>query len=461
MSEPLVCEDSDLQRLLDTVHSQPGAQILYQDTVRRGGLFGFFAREVHRIAYRVAEPGTPAASDDPQAIAAELIDAELLEPVSTGTGTAQLPALEDLLASVDAVESAGGPGQHRAPGAELQRPMPGLPAASQQEEHHDFAALLRSLSAGDPLTADPGGIDPGGIDLVGTDLIGGDLALSDPAAAHPLSAGAPGADVLSEDAPSAADPTGAHPVGSRQSAATAAPKSNVTAFGKPDARARLEMLMHLRQVGVPVSVNPRADTHSLYEALENILEELPAPATPPRGAGEVLAVVGESGPALQAAHTCAAMLRLPRTSIKVAGLPELAGAEPDYSRISGHAEALRLRTELSRADLPSIVVIATDVTEAGSDDRWAAEMLTALCPTAVWAVVDARWKTEDSRAELDRLGRVDALVVHSAQLSASPASVWDLDLPLGLLDGRAASTFAWTGLLFRLLRVGARHRASA
>jgi hypothetical protein len=88
-------------------------------------------------------------------------------------------------------------------------------------------------------------------------------------------------------------------------------------------------------------------------------------------------------------------------------------------------------------------------------------MIAALYPTAVWAVVDARWKTEDSRAQLDRLGRVDALAVHSAQLSASPASVWDLDLPLGLLDGRAASTFAWTGLLFPLLRGAARHRASA
>jgi hypothetical protein len=237
--------------------------------------------------------------------------------------------------------------------------------------------------------------------------------------------------------------------------------SNVTAFGRPDARARLDMLMQLRQVGVPVSVNPGTGTHSLYEALENILEELPAPAVPPRGAGEVLAVVGESGPALQAAHICAAMLRIPRNSIGVAGLPEHASAEADYPWISGQQEALRLRAELSRTDLPSIVVIATDATEAGSDDPWAAEMLAALRPTAVWAVVDARWKTEDSRAQLDRLGQVDALVVHSAQLSASPASVWDLDLPLGLLDGRAASTFAWTGLLFRLLRGGARHRASA
>ena len=51
MPEPLVCEDSSLTRLMETVNETPGARILYQDTVRRGGVFGFFAREVHRVAY--------------------------------------------------------------------------------------------------------------------------------------------------------------------------------------------------------------------------------------------------------------------------------------------------------------------------------------------------------------------------------------------------------------------------
>jgi hypothetical protein len=407
--------------LLASVHSQPGAEILYQDTVRRGGVLGFFAREVHRVAYRVA-PEVGAAVEQ---VAAGGRD----EQAVAGGPAAELPELADLLDSVDAVEI-----------ADQLRTAEAAPAAQPQ---HDFAQLLRSLTEDEPPSA---GLPDRGL-----------LEVSAPEAAVAGLSAVPSAAVPTAAVPSAAVP-GTSP---RRAPARPAAKSNVTALGRPDARARLEMLMQLRHVGVPVSVNPRADTHSLYEALENILEELPAPAVPPRGAGEVLAVVGESGPALQAAHTCAAMLRIPQNSIGVAGLPERAGAELDYPRISGQAEALRLRTELSRADLPSIVVIATDATEAGSDDPWAAEMLAALRPTAVWAVVDARWKTEDSWAQLDRLGQVDALVVHSAQLSASPASVWDLDLPLGLLDGRAASTFAWTGLLFPLLRGSARHRASA
>jgi hypothetical protein len=57
MAEPLVSEDTDLQRLLAAVHSQPGARILYQDQIRRGGWFGFFAHEVHRIAYQLPPAG--------------------------------------------------------------------------------------------------------------------------------------------------------------------------------------------------------------------------------------------------------------------------------------------------------------------------------------------------------------------------------------------------------------------
>ncbi len=471
MPGPLVCEGPDLERLLAQVNAQPGAQILYQDRIRRGGVGGFFAREVHRIAYRVADDGVAedtgaegTGAEDVEATTGRgTIEAWAVEPaVGAGsspaaelyggyaasqptTGTA-LVELDELLASAEAAESAGGAGQHRAPEpAEHQAPEQPAPWQAPAGQ-----PIFGQSIFGQPIFGQP---------IFGQSTVG-------PAAGQPDFAAL--LRTLTEADPEPGGPVAADPVGNVASGrepaverlARPAPKpahaSNVTTIGKPDARARLEMLMQLRQVGVPVSVNPRADTHTLYEALESILEDLPAPAVPPRGAGEVLAVVGESGPALQAARTCAAMLRIPADGIGVAGL-----TGTDYPVISGQAEALRLRTELRRADLPSIVVIATDPTVAGPDDPWAAEMLAALCPTAVWAVVDARWKTEDSRAQLDRLGPVDALVVHSAQLSASPASVWDLDLPLGLLDGRAASAFAWTGLLFPLLRGDARHRASA
>lgn len=215
--------------------------------------------------------------------------------------------------------------------------------------------------------------------------------------------------------------------------------------------------MQLRQVGVPVSVNPSSETHTVYQALEDILAELPAPAEPPRQAGAVLAIVGESTQALRAARTVAAMLRIPADTIGVAGLPP--ETSTGLCQLTGPVEAQRMRERLLTADTPSVVVIATDGASTGPSDPWVGQLLAALAPTASWAVIDARWKTEDSRGYLDRIGPVDALVVHSAELSSSPASVWDLDLPLALLDGRSPTTFAWTGLLSQVLASGARHRA--
>jgi hypothetical protein len=222
--------------------------------------------------------------------------------------------------------------------------------------------------------------------------------------------------------------------------------------------------MQLREVGVPVMVNPRGEAHSLYEALDDILENLPAAPAPPHRAGEVLVLIGDWTPTLRAAQTVAQMLRIREDTIRVAGLAGHPTVRDEsklaYCTISGPSAARLMQSELNAAATTTIIVIATDASTPDPDDPWATELLEAMQPDAVWAVVDARTKTEDIRAQLDRYGPVDAIVVHSAQASASPASVWDLDLPVALIDGRPASTFVWAGLLFRLLRPSARRGAN-
>ena len=61
MAEPLLLEGADLTELVAGIRAEHGeaAQILYHDCVRRGGVLGFFAHEIHRIAYRVDESATP------------------------------------------------------------------------------------------------------------------------------------------------------------------------------------------------------------------------------------------------------------------------------------------------------------------------------------------------------------------------------------------------------------------
>jgi hypothetical protein len=100
----------------------------------------------------------------------------------------------------------------------------------------------------------------------------------------------------------------------------------------------------------------------------------------------------------------------------------------------------------------SLVVVELD--RAGREDArytWTAQVIAALAPCAVWVAVDAGRKNEDLRADLARLGPIDALVVNGAAHTASPATVWDLDLPVALLDGRRATPGAWAGLLLDAL----------
>lgn len=430
MPEPLVCEDSDLTRLMETVQETPGAQILYQDTVRRGGLLGFFAREVHRVAYVAAgdtaelsgpagQAGAHRGSDYSEllAMADSVSDASEGRPAPwTSTGGDPIPPAETeispfaaLLAEADAEEADVNVGRHRS------------------GEGTDFASILsRYTTTGDP------------------------AAEAGPTPALPMSTPAPMPSPAPMPTPAGLELTG-------DGLAGVTPING----GGAQARERLELLMQLRQVGVPVSVNPGTEVRGLYQALEEILDQLPEPVMLPTGPGQLLAIVGEAVPALRAARATAKLLRLPMDDIVVAGLDE--DAASGLRRVNGRRQAARLRQEISDGDLPGIVVVAID--GAGADDTahaWANDLLAALRPDQSWAVIDARWKPEDCHGVLQRLLPVQALVVHGAELSASPASVWDLELPLALLDDRRPSTFVWLSLLLRLVGPAPqRHRATA
>lgn len=396
MPEPLVCENTSLARLMETVHRSPGARILYQDTVRRGGVLGFFAREVHRIAYLPAESGSDTVVEERPDAAADLAGAFV---DGAPTDLADSP-IAGLLAAAEEAEAT-----LRSPGAE-----PGQP---------DFASVLRRYIA-EPESADQ--------------------PVPPPAAQE-------------SQAQDSQQPA--------EVAKPAEPIAEVTPLGSRgrNARNRLELLMQLRQVGVPISVNPTGTVLSPYEALEDILGQLPPPARLPHRAGQLIVLAGDGAAALRAARTLSRMQRLPLRSIITAGLDT--GVGGSSRRISSPEEAMRLRKELADAETPSVLVVATDGAGLGPDDSWPAEMIMALRPDTVWAVIDARWKVEDSQVQLARLPQADALVVHSAELSASPASVWELGLPIGLLDDRRPYSFVWLGMLMRLLGGSSRHRATA
>lgn len=410
MPEPLVCEDTSLARLMETVHRTPGARILYQDTVRRGGVLGFFAREVHRIAYL---PGDQPAGEGSDIDGSDIDGSDISGSVIAG------------------LEIAGDEHRSDVDGALADSPIAGLLAAAEAAEA--AAATLRSPDA-----------EPAQPDFASV------LArhIAEP-------------ELVDQPASENERPAGKNERPAGENRQPAKPIAEVTPLGPRgrDARNRLELLMQLRQVGVPISLNPVGSVQSPYEALEDILAQLPPAARLPYRAGQLIVLVGDGAAALRAARTVSRMQRLPLRSIITAGLET--GVGGTLRRISSPDEAMRLREELADSVKPSVLVVATDGAGLGPDDSWPAEMITALRPDTVWAVIDARWKVEDSQVQLARLPQADALVVHSAELSGSPASVWEMGLPIGLLDDRRPYSFVWLGMLMRLLGDSSQHRATA
>jgi hypothetical protein len=215
-------------------------------------------------------------------------------------------------------------------------------------------------------------------------------------------------------------------------------------------KVRLGVLAALREVGVPVPLSPDASETSLYRAVEQVIQQLPAPPRPPRKAGDILALVGPLSESMKIASVLALELHIPQRSIWVVDPTDTGG---HGQVISGPADAARHADTMCLRETPSIVVVdtAADDTLIDDDVSWCAQILAALSPQAVWAVIDASRKTGDVQAELDRLGPVDALAVYSVTKTSSPATVWDLDVPVALLDGRPASQGVWAALLFDVL----------
>jgi hypothetical protein len=585
VSEPLLSEDTDLERLVANIRAVHGdaATFMYHDSVRRGGVLGFFAREVHRVAYQVADgadesdgatasgpaqPSEPTSWSEPASWSESPIGTEspnwnesaswtestswseptswseapswtpalseqgtpsvggealgpisLAPPVATHAAETAVPDAEPASARPFEIVGALSPsdiaeraarlygqeppraaGAHRAePQLEASALLEVLAAAEAAENRaafselpaaSDFAQVLQetlAISDADPYSAGAGGqrADTADAGIYRELFPIGETAVEAPTAVEDhdgwqqflaelnakSSAGLAGG--AAPSAPSATT-SATSAAAASEIAASQPPDSiaSVTQMSNSPARARLDVLMQLREVGVPVAVNPRSETNSIYQAMDEVLAELPPAPALPRGAGDVIALIGELTPALRTAAVLAEQLRAPSSRIWLAGLEGHpasvllgCGVSLDPARlITGARHAAALHTELTSGDLPSIVVIATDSADGDPQDPWAASVLIALAPTVAWMMVDATGKPEDERAKLDRLGGpsvIGALAVHSARISASPATTWDLGLPVALLDGRPANTFTWSSLLFGALHTGARHQATA
>ncbi|WP_238016267.1 hypothetical protein KZZ52_53470 [Dactylosporangium sp. AC04546] len=199
----------------------------------------------------------------------------------------------------------------------------------------------------------------------------------------------------------------------------------------------------LQSLGVPTDVATHANGSDTYSAIVEAFTALPAAEPAPDAPGETLIVVGESTHAMEVARWVAETQRLDDDHILFAGRNAAAAGIEAKRRITGAHDARLWAKKLRKSDAASVVAVEAALDEA----HWAAAIVEAVRPVAVWVVVDASRKTSDVAHHLQGLRRVDAICLRGTGSSGDPASPLSLRLPVALLDGRPSTPYQWAAML--------------
>jgi hypothetical protein len=188
------------------------------------------------------------------------------------------------------------------------------------------------------------------------------------------------------------------------------------------------------------------ETLGTYAALTRALGlHLPAAPEIPRGADDVLFVIGPGVETLRAARSLAASMHLDPDRVQWASRGDLAALAPAVCRMTTIDAAKARHQEATSAGTVTIVAVDTPMR---ADEFWMTQLLAIWSPVAVWAVVEATRKPEDVGPWLDDLARVDALIVTDTDASVDPAAVLHrVAAPVVLLDGIRATPHRWASLL--------------
>ena len=199
----------------------------------------------------------------------------------------------------------------------------------------------------------------------------------------------------------------------------------------------------LARLGLPPELEPDGpDLRSLVDRAPGLA---PPVAELPSSRGTVVAVVGPRGAAQQVARTLCLHVGSDPAAVVTLGTRRRGAADPELISV---AEVTDNRRAWRRRPAPTIAVVDAPL---GRPLAWAAEVLVALEPTAVWGIVDANRKVEDITAWSDGLGGLDALCLTGLDDTVSPASPLRTGVPVALLEGEPATPERWADLLLARL----------
>jgi len=411
MSTRLLLEGDDLELLLTRVRAEygPDATVVRAERVRTGGIAGFFARERFELTIEVPERGP------------------LGGWARTGRGALGGPrarqdavGIDALLDAADAAEQGEVPSLPQAPAAAT---GDGPQLSTGRDTFASVLDQVRSMTGAVPLD---GVVEPA------------------PPPAPPVRADPPG------DAEPTVPPTAPAPGGTFAPIATpTVPAMSSSVVLRPPGAGKADLVA----LGVPARL--LHDAGSGPVPLSDLLRDVPNPPLLARVPGTLVAVVGDVATVMTTARQMATRLGLEETDVVLAGDLE---AIPGFGRrVQTAAAARRFRDRASADD--GVLVVAVGVGPEPADVARGAEVLEALAPDQVWAVVDARSKPRDCvrwLADVGRGRRVDALAVANVFATEQPGTVLDLGVPVGWVDGLPATRVTWAAVLSRRLGDDAR-----
>ena len=481
MPTRVLLEGSAIEPLLAQVRDEYGSRvrIISADKVRSGGVGGFFAKQHYELSVEVPDPTE------------DRIDmAQRTRVPENGH-----PTLEKLLERAESQDRIAEPADHGFDRAALaadrphferpaaQRREPDRPAADADfgstESRHAamgdtgaaFAELMAGLGVDSPAAATPAGLRPTPRPKAVTPIREETPTVRPfrPATATGAPVNSPGSKPMppiaslaerigglagstieedptplpadDEPAQSAATVFGLNPA----AMATPAEPEPVVATAPVPAAVSDPVVRNLVSVGMPESMASKITGGDTYAGVLSVLAARPATAGVPDGPGEILVLAGDVNLGVTMAKQLLEQIGVGESHLLLAA-PSTAGTGLHSSKLISSREVAETRVEkLHSADAPWVVVM--DAPVGGTDPLWVNDMCDAIGATAVWAIVDATRKTADTARHLRTLGEVEALVVHGVELTADPASVLGLDLPIFSLDGKPATPHAWAAML--------------
>jgi hypothetical protein len=491
----VLLEGPAIEPLLAQVRDEYGSsvRIISADKVRSGGFGGFFAKQHYELSVEVPDAEErevaqrpPVAEEPPQTLEQLLARAESRDRIAPGPDPIdRLSGRDAGIGDADAAvgrpapEAGSPPGAGRAaadPGAAFAELMAGLdkadsspwgrpgprPAAAEPDrpESPTVRPFRPAQATGSPVNgatrAQPavpslaelmGGLGVNDAPTFPTNAAA-NLAAQNPA--PPRTAAAAYGLVPASPAPAGselAETLAGLGLGVPATAAT--PTVHATTSAQPPALLRQvqadPVQLNLMRVGLPEAMAAQIIGGDTYAGVLSVLAARPSAPPVPDAPGEILVVCGDLDHALPIARTLCEQSGIDQAHLMLGG-PTGAGTGMHASRVLGDPPLAATKADrLQNADHAWIVVI--DAPVGRTDPLWVSDMCDAVGATAVWAVVDATRKTADSARHLRSLGEVEALVVHSVDITADPATVLGLDLPIVSLDGKPATPHSWAAML--------------